>query len=235
MKTSSNFVNAACVFALLGAPSFAHADIISQTLESSSGQSFNALRDTRTSLQWLSPFATVRQTISSVLGGFGGWTTDGFRYATASELVELFIDAGVRVNSAQLSGPSGQSWGNATDVGALVSLITAIGWTYTNNQPSPGNPFGQRSVFGILADLVPGDSHTPTSHYYSWFSANDINGYAYIPGGHWQFGDQDSLVGSFLVSSVATVPEPTSTALVFIALLCLLRGTGPRERGSRTA
>ena len=235
MGTSLNIVKAACAFVFLGTPLFVSAEIISQNLESSTGQSFNALEDTKTSLQWLSPAATARQTITSVLGGFGGWTSNGFRYALASELETLFTNSGISVNSTALTGPSGQSWSNPSDVGALVSLITAMGWTYTNNQPSPGYPFGQRSVFGILADLMPGDTHTPTSHYMAWFSANEINGYAYIPGTQWLYDSQDSLVGSFLVRDAGTIPEPTTAALVFIALLSMSARSRIKVRKLRSA
>lgn len=198
------------------------ASIVSQSVTAANGQSFNAVYDPVTSLQWLSPTATQRLTIGAVLGDSGGWISAGYRYATSEELTALLGDAGVSVNIAELGG-LGQSWLTQSDISALMDLITAIGWTYENNPPSQGDTFGQRSVYGILDDLFLGDGQSPPSHRYALLSTSSSNGYGYS-GGQWLYSNQDSVVGSFLVKNVvaAPVPEPESYALVVLGMGLLL-------------
>jgi hypothetical protein len=203
---------------LFCAPCIAQAAIVAQSATSTTGRSSLALYDTETSLQWLSPTATQRLSIDAVLADAGGWVSSGYRYAMRDELLELFEDAGISVDTAQLVSPFGQSWSSQADVDALKFLIATIGWTYENNQPSPSNPFGQRTVYGILGDLLLGDGQSPASHVLAWFSANDTSGLAYAVS-QWRYPVVDPQVGSFLVRTVQSVPEPESIALLLSGLL----------------
>lgn len=203
------------------------AAVVQQTVDSSSGDTYFAVLDFDTSLQWLSPVATRRQSIAEVLAGFGGWVPAGFRYATAAELTELLTNSGVSTNASQLAGPSGQSWSNVADVDALKTLIAGVGWTSEANPPSAGNPFGQRSVYGVLSDIFTGDGQTPPSHYYAWLGATDSIGFASIPGSQWLYSSQDPIVGSWLVREIQpttdqSIPEPNSMWLAVAGLLGLL-------------
>lgn len=197
----------------------ANAEIIVQSVISSDGTSFNAVLDTTTSMQWLSLIATQRLSIATVLSGYGGWIPAGFRYATGSELATLVSDSGVSATADQIRESSGFFSTKAPDVAALIALITAIGWTYENNSPSQGYPFGQKTSYGILADIMYGDGQSPPSHYDAQIGANNISGYAVIDSGQWLYDNWDAHVGSFLVRNATSVPEPTSVALIFIALL----------------
>lgn len=76
--------------ALLVAPSFANAGLLVGDLRAP-GDGLLTL-DTATSLEWLDLTATVGQSRSSVLSG--PFIADGFRYATRSEVNELWDDAG---------------------------------------------------------------------------------------------------------------------------------------------
>lgn len=220
MKTT-HLLGSAAIFGLFTLGFNANGAIVSQSLTSSAGDSFLAVLDTDTSLQWLSPVATKRLSINTVLSGAGGWVPAGFRYARSNELITLLNNAGIPADPIQLSDPSGTSWTNQSDVNAMQTLVEAIGWTYVHNSPSPGNQFGQRSVYGILGDVFLGDGQSPASHQYSWFGATDTSAYASIPGGQWLYNSEDSVVGSFLVRNVQSIPEPSPAIFMLIGLLAV--------------
>lgn len=210
----------AAVAAFVASP--ADAALVQTTITSSSGSTASAVHDTTASLEWLSPRATVRLTISDVMAGAGAWVNDGFRYATAAELLALLQHAGIPALGTDPT--QAEAWSDAATIAAAQTLVSGMGWTYENNAPSSGNPFGQREVYGVLADTFMGDGQTPTSRRYAWFGASDNRAYAYAVGAQWLYGAQDSLVGSFLVRDlVSPVPEPGVLALALPMLLLTLR------------
>ena len=66
--------------------------------------------DTATGLQWLDLTATAGQSYNSVAAGFGGFTTtQGFQFATESQVATLFTNAGFSTSSdtilREIDGP----------------------------------------------------------------------------------------------------------------------------------
>jgi hypothetical protein len=189
----------------------------------SHGQVVTAVWDSETSLQWLTPAATVRQAASSVLSGFGEWVPSGFRYATPSEFLALLdhagLAAGAGANFQQLS------WSQSDDIGRMQWLLDAIGSTYVNNPPSQRDLFGQKSTYGILSEVSSTAGVTSPSFSLAYFSASQSGAFATM-GGQWSVLASDSLVGSFLVRSVSAVPEPTESLLMLtglFAVVCIRR------------
>ena len=212
------------LFALLSAtslltfPVFGNATLVYQNISSNTGALSQSVLDTTTNLQWLSPVATKRQSIASVSGGYDGWTSDGFRYATLAELRALMSNAGIPITAAS----SLARWYDPLAISAMQEIILGLGWTYQNNPPSPENPFGQREIFGIVSDHYLGDGHTTPSHRYALLGASDNVAYADTVGRQWLYESQDSLVGSFLVREQLSIPEPSSLALLISGLLLCL-------------
>lgn len=176
------------------------------------GATFATIRDTATGLNWLSPRATTNRTISEVLAGYGGWVGAGYRYATGSELRTLLEHVGLAGSSAGV-----HAWTDAAAIQGMNALVTSLGWTYEDRQPSPGDALGKRTIYGVLADLYLGDGQSPASHQYvALVSSTD---YAAIgAGGQWLYVGQDNLVGSFLVRDGNGVPEPGTGWLALFAL-----------------
>lgn len=209
------------------AASTAGAALVQTTVLSSTGTTATMVHDTESSLLWLSPRATTGLTISAVTAGAGGWTTDGFRYATIAELLALLHHAGIPALGID-TGWS-ETWSDAATVAAMQELVSGLGWTYENNAPGPGSPFGQRELYGVLADAYLGDGQSPASRRFAWFGASDSLAYAYAVGGQWLHQSADPMVGSFLVREVpAAIPEPGMLALVLPGLVLVL-GHGRRR------
>lgn len=119
------------------------ASLIHQDVTEAKGLSFSVY-DSETSLQWLSPTATVRLSLPDVFADSGGWLAMGFRYATSDDLKELMLHAGL--TGGETSYPAQRLWSDKANVDKMIWLVTAMGWTYEHNAPSPGNDFGQRTV-----------------------------------------------------------------------------------------
>jgi hypothetical protein len=182
------------------------------------GAVITTILDSNTSLQWLSPTATTRQSVNSVLSGYGGWVAAGFRYATISDFANLLVDSGL-TNTARLDIPAYQSisWNDTANIKRMEWLVTAMGWTYVNNQPSQYDPFGQKTTYGILDNGPIGSGQYPAGLSYAWFYASQSGAYSSSLG-QWASDSQDNLVGSFLVRTITPVSEPETYALLLTGL-----------------
>jgi hypothetical protein len=196
----------------------AHATLIEVDLVSGAGDGY-ITRDTRTDLEWLDLTRTLRRSMNDILGGFGGWLALGFRYADGKELRDLLLSAGITEGSDN----------SAAGIHNAQAFLTMFGASYHNNDPSPGNPFGQQSTWGIYADPFPVRSDVP-SVTYAAFSASDNMGSASLTNQIYPDAS-DSLIGSFLVRSAAptAIAEPGTLMLVAIGLT--LFGVGTRRGG----
>lgn len=163
--------------------------------------------DSSSGLEWLDLTATQGRSVYQVEAGFGGYLADGFRYATGNEVLDLFSSAGV---------PQGTYY-DIPHILMVQSLILKLGVTHQNNPPSPGNPFGQQTTYGITGDSFP-TGFTPWHTYATIGASNSVGG---LGGGAQIFADsEDGAIGSFLVRA-ATVPEPSSALLAGTGLLLL--------------
>ena len=169
-------------------------------------------RDTVSGLDWLDVTLSVNRSYGDVSSQFGvGGDFKGWRYATISDFDNLL--SGLSLDISNLKGPQGQTWNNTVDVSTAKRIVSLLGWTYVNNLPSTGNPFGQKELYGVFgdhyADIFSPDGQSPPSHVYGKIGASDTLAYSNTSG-QILHNSSDNLVGSFLVQSV---PEPSILAL----------------------
>lgn len=216
------------VIALL-ASSGAHASVVPRTVIADMSVAAPMAFDSISGLEWLSPSATLRKTVSEIESGVGGWVGLGFRYATQADLVALLGNAGINTTPDRFHGSITAD--NASEVAAFKDLITIWGPTSVSNPPTQGYPFGQQNIFGILADVYEGDGQFPPSRTQASMFATDIAAGANV-GGQWLYRAADAHVGSFLVrTSVAGAPvSAPPTFLLLASALGLLALTRSRPR-----
>lgn len=161
----------------------------------------NALvRDTGTGLEWLDLNHTAGMSYNTVTAQLGT-TYNGFRYATRTEAITLFQNAGIPDIDVGFAGTAA----NNAPIANLMSLWTADIWTLGGGVGS-GN-FGYFLTDGIGSGLLwlTGSSGEATSGP----DRQGVNG----NGDHSQF-----YLGSALVRETRAVPEPTALALVGLGL-----------------
>jgi hypothetical protein len=81
-------------------------------------------RDTQTGLEWLDLNATVNRSYDDVAAGFGGYTTAGFRFATRSEVDQLFVNAIATVVDSE-----------GSPIGQRALLPETLGATFASSGP----------------------------------------------------------------------------------------------------
>lgn len=154
-------------------------------------------RDTATGLEWLDWAHTNNRSYSDVASRFGaGQEFEGFRYATRSELLTLYTNAG-------LTFPS---FGTPSNVAPAQAFTALFGLTFGAAPPENGG------VEALYDYSISAGAHSVTAINHDnglvnpdWFQALDINRYSYV--------------GSALVRvGQNNVPEPMSLALAGIAL-----------------
>jgi len=159
--------------------------------------------DPSTHLSWLDLTATAGQSYNAVTGGFGGYLSDGWRYASSGELGQLFTDA----------GGVGPFDGFPPNYPAASNLLSLLGILRTS--------FPFATSIGLLSDpgAAPG-THTIGYIALEVFIRGSLNTY----GGYLQNSTGRSDVGSFLVKAdplappVATTPIPATLPLFGAAL-----------------
>ena len=204
-----------------------HATLISKGLFS---QNDNLITlDTESNLEWLDLTATNGISVIDVVNGYGEYLNNRFRYATRSEIFNLYLNAGiVGFGPYQHSGmlTTGSLTENFLPVQNLISLM---GCTATCENTPNIFPFGHRPVmaglFGVNIDTPP--SFAPSSSislniHLSNFPNSDNTARALIAN---QFGSVNVAsngTGSFLVREASNIPEPISVALFGIGLFMII-------------
>ncbi len=79
-------------------------------------------QDTKTGLEWLDLNATVNRSYDDVAAGFGGYTTSGFRFASRSEVDQLFANAIATVTAA-----------DGSTIGQRALLPETLGATFASS------------------------------------------------------------------------------------------------------
>ncbi|MEQ9407602.1 MAG: PEP-CTERM sorting domain-containing protein [Fuerstiella sp.] len=193
----------------------AHAGFIEVDLFSS-GDGLVTL-DTNTGLEWLDVTATVGLSVNDVLGGTGGWTALGFRYAGSDELEQLFL------SSAPGSTVSFYAFTANNFAGASL-LVDLLG----NSLDSPVFPGSQGYVDPGTSDLF--SEGTAHASFYQ-VRISDSTGRFHPTQGSFSLADSSATIGSFLVRDVSAVPEPASMYVFTIGALGL--GIAARRRTRR--
>src|SRR3990167_4650598 len=210
-------------------PAAANASLLAASDLASDGQVSTAVRDTISGLQWLSPLATTSKTFDQAAAGV--WAAAGYRHATTLEFFGLMESAGVAVDEIGMPASTYWlgNWGTESRVSPVKLLIGLLRPTYFNNQPSANSPFGQQSVYGVLADSVSVLGQTP-KHDDELLTATDGVASVTIGLGSWSASAQDGVMSHLMVRTLNAVPEPPSMPSVALAVLAAWVGT----RRSRT-
>lgn len=186
---------------ILGLSSTSGATLIKQDL-SNAGDGLLTL-DSATGLSWLNVSATINRSYNDVISGYGGFVnTMGFRYATTTEVGQLFSEAGVIQTGNWVWGY--WNYGNQGYV-ASSNLDALLGVTY----PFDGLTAG---TYGIT-----GTTTAPGTHEYGLLLYNSHADYlALQDGGAVDDTENIGSVGSFLVknTNATPVPEPSTELLI---------------------
>jgi hypothetical protein len=117
----------------------------------------NTTYDPNTGLEWLDLSQTAGQSYASVLNGWNGYTTTmGFQFATRSEVIQLFEDAG----AAFIGSPPSPSTADLASASLTLSLLGTTlsqsgesrSWMFYNPSTEPTPPssaYVPSAVFGV--------------------------------------------------------------------------------------
>ena len=170
-------------------------------------------RDTATNLDWLDLTPTIGLSFNQVAGGAGGWTSLGFRYATTTEVMGLYTDAGIVIFGGTTS---------PLNVPGVSLLLGLMGITSTVG-PTPSE-----TAIG-LAESVPPDPTFAGTGFITLFPALppstpvDIASAAVTSApfpGLPSKSEGSNQRGSYLVRTavIGTVPEPAISSLILLGI-----------------
>jgi hypothetical protein len=160
--------------------------------------------DTDTGLEWLDLTATNYQSVNSVLGGYGGYIQDGFRYATTNEVLALLTHAGITHFDGVLRV---QDWQGTQLIHDLFGITNYI---------SPNDPYYSWG----MSELDYGYQAAHLTFVTTKPFGGDMGGGARFESYGQAFSAEDH-IGSFLVRVTTPVPEPQSWTLLLTGLAAM--------------
>jgi len=191
--------------------------------------------DSKSHLDWLDVTATQGLSPDDVLNNNGvSYVQDGWHYATASDMLGLFQDAGLTLTAS--GGDYSLNVNAASPAGGVADLLNLLGTTYTDTSRSP---YSDSFTGGWLRDPASGridyaDLELVTSDGVTWINYAAI----YTDVEQTTVGDLND--GSFLVRNHVDVTPPTVTPLpaalpMFAAATGLMGVMGWRRRKDNAA
>jgi hypothetical protein len=173
----------------------------------------NTTVDTVTGLQWLDLPLTVNHSYNDILANYvnSGQLYEGYRYATANEVRQLFTDAGIDTTCGE----------TCADPTAVVNLLSLLGATVYDAADA-------QIIYGLN-----GDAFGAGLHFYSrlayWASTPIVDVYYSV------IGDTENYtsIGSFLVKDVDATPLPASLPM-FLGGLSLIGLIARRRKQNRS-
>jgi hypothetical protein len=164
-------------------------------------------RDPISGLDWLDWSLSTNRSVSQVIVQTGvGGPFEGFRYATASEVIDLFLHAGFS-EVDPYPGPK------AIDYGAAVELVSLLGVTNTSSSTTQS-----RALLGPGNYALPGY----TVEVLTYYNPTALTGAAGANGGFvGPVGVSQNANPSRGHALVREVPEPTTAVYLLAAALCL--------------
>jgi len=171
-------------------------------------------RDTSTGLDWLDLTATINVAPEDILNGSGGWRGMGFRYATISEVSQLFLDTapGTFINNVY---PNALYTVTPINLAGAQNLLNLMGTVYVQQ---PGNDYNIVGN-GLVGVNAPGQDWIYGASYGTNISGT--GGFFFVPDGQFSIDTSSPYLGSYLVRSsgaVSPVSEPETYALMLAGL-----------------
>lgn len=165
--------------------------------------------DPNTGLEWLDLSRTAGQSYSNVLNGWNGYTTSqGYRFATRDEVVQLFTDAGATyIGNPSLSG-------EPANLPAATQTLSLLGTTLTQTDLRRSWMFYAPGTEPTL----PSTEHVPSAVFGVGivYAGSSEQGFFLVPG---LFPLQSYASPELASALVRAVPEPSTAALMGTLLL----------------
>jgi len=198
---------------------YIHAAVISIDWQSANDNLIT--RDTNSGLDWLDLTVTRNASYNDVISLLGtGGTLNGWRYATSSEVLNLWAGFGVDLTDAYKIQSSGEDPGVMQASQYLGSTMCAYDCTKF--------PYG---TYGISEDTDQNPNNFIGAHYYP---PSDVTAYSpFFSLGNHPPSLRIEYVGSYLVQT-STVPLPPSILLFIFGALGLVGFSQFKNRNKKT-
>lgn len=223
-NTTGQAIIRACGALALGAaalaPMAADAALQQGTAPTVGGGTAQAVLDTASGLQWLTPRATMGLSYTQVIAA--DYASLGYRHASSGELLGLLGHAGFDLARLVPNLQWPYTSLAPSDMAAMAELVALLGATHVPMLPTGSNPYGDQYVYGILSDVDPVVANPDMGHRLSTLAIAGWGAYVVMPGR--AFPTADGNAGSFLVRTVTAVPESGTLGMLAAGLLVVAAG-----------
>jgi len=183
----------------------------------------NTTLDTSTNLEWLDLTATAGLSINAILGGADNFISDGWKFATFSQVDALFGDAGAAPDQSGAFVTTPAVISAAQELSQLMGVLSPNVTFFPDPRLYPGTSAFVMSDDGTFAAQFTYQVAEDGSSARLWDAS------VAIPFDPSTWNGINSSVGSYLVRAApTTVPEPTVLSLLALGLTML--GLSPRKR-----
>lgn len=179
----------------------------------------NTTYDPNTGLQWLDLNQTAGQSYDSILNGWNGFTTTAqFRFATRSEIIQLFANAG----AGSLGSPTGPP--NAANLQAGNLILSLLGTTL----PEANGARSWMFYDPLTEPTLPTSVHIPAAVFGVGVvrAGYPQEGFFLVPG---IFPTRDYSSAVMASALVRMVPEPATGMLAGLGLIFFMSSRSHRS------